>query len=92
MQIDKEELRKMKDLQNIEYDDEMSLNYVQDKLKEAHQNWQEMKEKGIEFQEKELIDLYPNKLSKEALNDKKQRKKVLRSVLKAKQKSRHITI
>ena len=53
-----------------------------------------MKEEGKEHREQELLDLYPNKLTEEQLNDERQKKKILRMIRKAQQRKyafKHIT-
>ena len=44
-----------------------------------------MKEQGKQHREQELLDLYPNELTEEQLNNEHQKKKILRTIRKAQQ-------
>ena len=40
-------------------DDNITINESQEKLKEAIKQWEEVKQKGTEMRENEILDLHP---------------------------------
>ena len=86
MSIDEEELCKLQELYQLNQDEGEGREYCNTKLHNAKEQWNQMKEQGKEHREKELLDLYPNELMEEQLNDEHQKKKILRTIRKVQQR------
>ena len=77
--IDNNELNKIKTICEIN-DENAGIENTKIRLKEAQDEWKEMKDKGVEFAEKELLDLHPNELTEEILNDSHKKKRIIRNI------------
>lgn len=75
--IDTEELNKLEELCDINNNEGEGRDYCNLKLKDAKEQWSQMKEKGKEHREQELLDLCPNELTTDQLNDEHQRQALL---------------
>ena len=83
---DGDKISKLKDMYEINDNDSEELENIKNRLEEAQNSWQEMKKKGIEYRENELLDLYPNELTEEVLANEYQRKRILRKIYKLQQR------
>jgi len=84
--IDTEELNKLEELYAINNNEGEGREYCNLKLNDAKEKWSQMKEKGKEYREQELLDLYPNELMEDQSNDEHQRKVILRKMIKEQQR------
>ena len=78
----------------INHDEEMTLETAIEQLNVAKKEWEEMKKKGNEFREKDLLDSHPNELTAEFLSNEHLKKKAIRNMLKNRQRKsaiRHMT-
>ena len=66
----------------INHDEEMTLETAIEQLNVAKKEWEEMKKKGNEFREKDLLDSCPNELTTEFLSNEHLKKKAIRNMLK----------
>ena len=72
--IDQEINEKRKEIAQIEYDENTSLEDAKYKLDKANINWNQLLLKGKEYREKELLDLYHSKLPDEIKEQQKLKK------------------
>ena len=84
--IDTEELNKLEELYDINNNEGEGRDYCNLKLNDAKEQWSQMKEKGKEHREQELLDSHPNELTEDQLNDEHQRQAILRQVIKGQQR------
>jgi len=75
--VDIEEMEKLKTIYQINHDELVTVEDAMSQLNVAKEKWHEMKVKGQEFREQELLDLYPHELTEELLSNEKKKKKVL---------------
>ena len=90
---DEDELLKLRQFSETE-DDTSCVNQAQSKLQEAKENWAKLIVEGKEHREKDIFYLYSNEISAEVLSDKKQKEKIIKSVIKNKSRRhafKHIT-
>ena len=84
--IDEEENNKIKSIYNINHEEGLSLTEKTEQLRKAKEEWEEMKVKGMEHRENDLLDLHPNELTPEFLDNDQKKKAALRSIIKNRQR------
>ena len=74
--------------------EDVTIENVVERLRIAKNEWEEMKTKGKEFREQDLLDLCPNELAADFLSNEQLKKRAIRNILKNRQHklaSRHMT-